>query len=168
MHLMRASWGICPPSSSRLDETVSVLRDSYPAAFSKRPDMSIYRDDIEFRGQLPSGEATLRGIGAYQRLFDALHLARQTTVADADLSFNLSTAECGTRIKVRWHAQLFLRLLGNSSAPLRVDGISIYELDERARVRVHRLEYVERLSDQAPSRLSWILPVPQPILGLAC
>ena len=135
-----------------------VLLESYPKLFSERPDLSIYRDDIEFRALLPSGDtALIRGIDRYRTLFEALRLARQTTVSDADLSFNLSVSDCETRLRVRWHAELWLRgsgLLGLAVAPLRFDGVSVYELDERAKVRVHRLEYVERLSDRSQARTS--------------
>ena len=157
-----------------IDQTVDVLQQSYPKLFSETPDLSIYRADIEFvgldrlaallvdghHGLLPSGDSGLiRGIDGYRRLFGALRLARQTTVADADLSFNLSVSECESEVSVRWHAKLWLRLMGSIVDPIRVDGISVYECDEDGMVRVHRLENVQRLDDQRPAVYSgWLMP----------
>eukprot|EP00321_Phaeocystis_globosa_P009577 CAMPEP_0118828530 /NCGR_PEP_ID=MMETSP1162-20130426/18962_1 /TAXON_ID=33656 /ORGANISM="Phaeocystis Sp, Strain CCMP2710" /LENGTH=213 /DNA_ID=CAMNT_0006759549 /DNA_START=29 /DNA_END=670 /DNA_ORIENTATION=- len=149
-----ASWSIEDPDArfrERRGHTVAVLRDSYPNFFSDLPNFEIYTHDIQF---LHSGvpEGRLRGIRAYRQLFDALRLTRNTAVADADLSYHLSLPSEAT-IRVRWHARLWLRMplpsLGSivgvhAAAPLLVDGVSLYELDGDARVRVHSLEYVER------------------------
>lgn len=157
--LATGSWSIQTPQR-RIDKTVDVLLASYPKLFSETPDLSIYRDDIEFHGLLPSGDSGLiRGIDGYRRLFEALRIARQTTVADADLAFNLSVSECESEVSVRWHAKLWLRLMGQSVDPIRVDGISVYQCDDEGMVRTHRLENVHRLGDRRQAvYTSWLVP----------
>lgn len=123
---------------------IEVLRESYPRLFSERPDMSIYSPDITFHRD--DGSATLRGIDSYVRMFDAIRHAKKLAVADAELTYRLHLVD--DSIRVRWTAKLWLRLplsplLGARAAPLHVDGVSVYLLDDAARVCVHRLEYVE-------------------------
>ena len=182
-----SGWSIEAPSGprrSQVDQTIEVLLESYPKLFSETPDLSIYRDDIEFRGlaglinvvkpdTIASGDAgPILGLDGYRRLFDALRLARHTTVDTADLSFKLSRSECDRTLRVRWHAKLWLRLFGPAE-PLCIDGVSVYELDDEARVRIHRLENVERYGDRPHTPVvDWsfglgLAAPPQPVFALA-
>ena len=143
--------------------TIDVLRESYPTLFECEPDLSIYRDDIQFHGFHGVPASSIRGLSRYRRLLYALRMARKTTVADAELTYSLSMPE-DTLIRVRWQAQLWLRLplrpltngIGDRAAPLYVDGISAYELDEDdGRVAVHRLEYLHPLPTTKQAELAW-------------
>lgn len=129
----------------RRGRVIDVLRESYPRLFQERPDMSIYaRNIVCFRAD--GGGPRVRGIAAYTRMFDALHLSRRTMVAAAELQHRLHVCDDDT-IRVRWAAKIWLRLPLPRASPLHVDGVSVYLLDSNARVVVHRLEFVDVLHD---------------------
>ena len=132
--------------------TCDVLREAYPQLFTLEPDLSIYRHDIEFRGFQGVPVPVLKGLDSYRRLFGALRMMQRTTVAHHELSFTLTAVEA--TVRVRWQAQLWLRLplrplissgSADGAAPVYVDGISAYELDEDAQVATHRLEWLHPL-----------------------
>lgn len=143
--------------------TIDVLHESYPTLFAVEPDLSIYRDDIQFHGFHGVPAASITGLARYRSLLSALRLLRKTTVADAELTYTLSVPE-DTLIRVRWQAQLWLRLplrplangLHERAAPFYVDGISAYELSEDdGKVAVHRLEYLHPLPTSKSAELVW-------------
>ncbi|KAL1524549.1 hypothetical protein AB1Y20_019441 [Prymnesium parvum] len=136
-----------------IGRVIDVLRDSYPRMFTARPDMSIYAPSIKFYHAYDTSRPTLSGIDAYTRLFDAMRLTRYTAVADAELTYRLHVVD--DTIRVRWAASLWLRLpltplVGGKASPLYVDGISVYLLDDAARVFEHRLEFVEVTHNGVP------------------
>lgn len=164
---------MAPPDRDSLLRTAAIMHESYPKLFSELPDLSIYRDDVEFCLQHTplAGEFRLQGVDAYRRLFEALRVTRRTTVADADLSYRLFVVDDST-IRVRWHAKLWMRLplppLIGASSPVRIDGISHYDLDENARVSRHNLECVERLDGHKPVSAQQLVDTPGATLGWAC
>lgn len=129
-----------------LGRVIDTLRVDHPRFFSHRPDFSIFSDNVVLCD--PSGEQRLSGKDAYARMFDALRFIRRGAMQDATLTHRLVVSD--RTIRVRWHAKLWMRdpatgfntLANGEAAVVQLDGISVYELDDDALVRVHRLENI--------------------------
>jgi len=138
---------------------ISTLRQDYPLFFTKKPDLSIYTEDIEVydaKGRLVSG------IWTYGRTFAAVRFLRKISMDDAEMVYSVCPID--DKVRVQWSATLWARwsplfpLYGvknpkNEPIPFQLDGVSIYDLNDDGLICQQRLE---NLVLDGP-------PVPQPL-----
>ena len=156
------------PSVFKLNQgyAIDVLRNDYPQLFVRKPDLSIFTQDVELHD--PSGKR-LSGRKQYERVFDALRFLRRTTMQDAEVTYRLVVVE--EKIRVRWTAKLWMRdpALGLTSLPgsngepalVHIDGVSSYVLNDEGKIRAHHLEnIVMRGQDETVAKLGLMWPSP--------
>jgi len=124
-----------------LGHAIDTLRVDHPRLFTHKPDLSIFAEDIEVHD--PSGKR-LKGLEQYERVFGMLRFLRRTVMQDAQLTHRLVVS--GKEIRMRWNAKLLIRdpSLGVFTEPIlaTIDGVSVYELNDKGRIRKHRLENI--------------------------
>eukprot|EP00966_Prymnesium_polylepis_P320128 7376519-Prymnesium_polylepis.1 len=76
-------------------------------------------------------------------------MAVRTTSTSSELTYRLVCS--GSTIRVRWCAKFWMRdptselralLRQQEPKPMQVDGVSVYELDDAARIYEHRIENI--------------------------
>mgnify|MGYP006151648965 CR=1 FL=1 len=130
-----------------LGKVVDALRYSYPTILEREPDdLSVFRHDLTLTGVGP----TIAGMKDYRRLLAGLRLGVGAASSSSEVTYRLMVS--GSAIRVRWCAKVWLRdptfelrslLQHRELKPMQIDGVSIYELDDAARIIEHRIEHVE-------------------------
>ena len=117
---------------------INKLQHDIPKILDHEPDFSIFHRDVELHD--PSGKR-LKGITQYVLLFDMIRLLRRTAIQDSEVTYRMD--DLGDEIRVRWNAKLWVRdpLLGIVDL-FHLDGVSVYQLDAKGQIVVHRLENV--------------------------
>jgi len=123
-----------------LGKAMDTLRKDYPMILKKKPDFSIYHEDIQVTD--PSG-VQVKKLNGYKNSFRFL----QTIVG---LLYNTDRSTVQNRmvydfarqsIRVSWNAMLVPKIVGNKRNSLYIDGISIYNIDaESGKIIEHRIE----------------------------
>eukprot|EP00308_Calcidiscus_leptoporus_P016959 CAMPEP_0119403912 /NCGR_PEP_ID=MMETSP1334-20130426/143626_1 /TAXON_ID=127549 /ORGANISM="Calcidiscus leptoporus, Strain RCC1130" /LENGTH=380 /DNA_ID=CAMNT_0007427863 /DNA_START=437 /DNA_END=1579 /DNA_ORIENTATION=- len=141
---------------------IDALRFDYPRLFDAKPDLSIFRPDVTLHDV--SGGMRLQGVRQYERLFDALRFLRRTSMSDAELTYHIYVH--GSNIRMRWSAKLLLRdpAFGIQRLDI-VDGVSLYELDDKGMVRTHKLENVVLRGKEQSRPLSLVNAWPLSAVG---
>jgi len=142
---------------------IDSLRRDYPLLLREEPDLSIFRDDIELADA--SGKR-LSGLTQYSRVFAALRFLRSTAMSTDEVTYRLIVRD--DTIRVRWTAKLWMRGLAGLGASelVQLDGVSIYELDQAAYIRRHRLDNIV-LSGGGEVQVATPLQFAWPRAGLA-
>jgi len=124
-----------------LGHAIDTLRVDHPRLFTHKPDLSIFAPDMEVHD--PSGKR-LQGVKQYAHVFGMLRFLRRTAMQDAQLTHRLVVN--GKEIRMRWSAKLWMRdpSLGVITEPILmyIDGVSVYELNDKGLIRKHRLENI--------------------------
>jgi len=158
------------PSEFELNQgrVIDTLRYDYPRLFVDKPDLSIFREDVELRDE--SGGVRLRGKRAYSKVFDMLRFLRRTGMSDAEVTYHIFVNDA--TIRMRWSAKLKLRDPAFGMQRLDIlDGVSVYELDSDGLVRSHTLEYIvpRGLEHLMPLSLANVWPITgSPELAIPC
>lgn len=151
-----------------LGKAVDSLRHSYPTLLEEEPDLDCFRDDVHFTG----AGTTVAGLNDYRNMLAGMRMAVGATTSSSEVTHRLVVGE--SSIRVRWCAKMWLRdptmelrsLLANQKPkPMQLDGVSVYELDDAARITEHRVEFVEWLGgeqqqENKPSALRLWMPMP--------
>lgn len=97
----------------------------------------------------------LNGLRPYQRLFATLRFFRQLMIYDVSTSIRISYDASRQQVRVSWSFVLHMRA---ATRPLHVDGISIYSLNVRGKVRKHVVEIIIVNGEPAkpPFAKAWI------------
>lgn len=97
----------------------------------------------------------LNGLRPYQRLFATLRFFRQLMIYDVSTSIRISYDGSRQQVRVSWNFVLHMRA---ARRPLHVDGISIYSLNTRGKVRKHVVEVIVVNGEPAkpPFAEAWI------------
>ena len=149
------TWGTSrlPNSPSEYDlnvgKLVDMLRRDTPTMLVAEPDLSLFTEQVEFG----AFGTSVRGIEQYRKALSSLRWANKVAVDNSEIGVRLVLS--GGTIRVRWNARLWMKALGRSTTePTVIDGISIYELDAKGRVRAHRVENVATHGGQLSPALS--------------
>merc|ERR1719440_333310 len=124
---------------------IDMLRNDYPKVFLQKPDLSIFRKDMELHD--PTGKR-LKGVEKYEKVFDMLRFLRRTTMQDAQMTYRLVVVD--GRIRVRWTAKVWLRdpalgltkMANGDPIIVHLDGVSNYDLDDEGKVHTHVMENI--------------------------
>ena len=130
-----------------LGKAVDALRFSYPTILEREPDdLSIFRPDLTFSGV---GPKEVHGLTDYRRMLAGLRMAVGATSTSSEMTYRLVVS--GSTIRVRWCCKMWLRdptselrslLQKRAPTPVTIDGVSVYELDDLARIYDHRIENI--------------------------
>jgi hypothetical protein len=178
-HRVRIFRSVAKPSGStrnrapseyhlNLGRLVDTMAVDHPALFDRPQDLSLFADTVELRG--PDGNARTHGLGQYTALFDLLRFVRRVAMDDATLTHRIVIEDRSVRL--RWSAKLHMKdptfgltSFGGEPVVVHVDGVSVYDLDGRGHVHVHRLENVvmsgrdrDALLNYPNLELMWRLP----------
>lgn len=122
---------------------IDTLCADYPLLLEAEPDLSIFAEPFELHD--PSG-VKLRGLTQYRRLFEMLRFIRCTAMQEAEVGYRLMITD--GELRVRWTAKLLMREPAFGLHPIdtprhiHLDGTSVYELDDCALIRSHRMENI--------------------------
>lgn len=122
-------------------KALDTLRSDYPKLLTTLPDLSIYDRNIEVVD--PSG-VKVHGLKTYQNSFRLLQgLVRFLYCPGrSTMSFRMCFDKARRNIRIHWNAAVVPReVFGGSRSTLHVDGISVYELDQKSgNIVQHRIE----------------------------
>jgi len=122
-----------------LGKAMDTLRKDYPELLRKKPDYSIYHENIQITD--PSGVQT-SGLSNYKNSIRFL----QSLVG---ILYNMDRSRVQNRmiydftrssIRVTWNVVLVPKVVGNARNSLYVDGVSVYSLNAKGEIIEHRFE----------------------------
>lgn len=123
---------------------LDVLRDDYPRLFTHEPNFSIFTDDLLVTD--PTGVA-IAGKPAYRRVFSSLRACRRHVMKNVDLRYSMLYCRSTRTIRVFWNVEITMKLAvgiylgsGFEGKPLRVDGISVYHINDDGLIYRHSVE----------------------------
>eukprot|EP00547_Thalassionema_nitzschioides_P007341 CAMPEP_0194210864 /NCGR_PEP_ID=MMETSP0156-20130528/9155_1 /TAXON_ID=33649 /ORGANISM="Thalassionema nitzschioides, Strain L26-B" /LENGTH=352 /DNA_ID=CAMNT_0038938275 /DNA_START=312 /DNA_END=1367 /DNA_ORIENTATION=- len=124
----------------QVGKALDSLKSDYPKILVKDPDYTIYESSIVARD--PSG-FEIHGIGKYRQVFSLLHTIVNLFYCQEKslLTFRMVHDQCHNNIRVSWNTEVVpKKIFGGTKTTLHVDGISVYELNSKGKVREHHIE----------------------------
>lgn len=123
-----------------LGKAMDTLKKDYPYMLKKKPDFSIYHDQIKVTD--PSG-VQLNDLNSYKnsfRFFQAC-FGLLYNVDRSSVQFRMVYDFARQSIRISWNAVLVPKIVGNSRNSLYIDGISVYAMDsDSGKIVEHRIE----------------------------
>jgi len=122
-----------------LGKAMDTLRKDYPELLRRKPDYSIYHENIQVTD--PSGVQT-KGLSNYKNSIRVL----QSLIG---ILYNMDRSRIQNRmiydftrssIRVTWNVVLVPKVVGNARNSLYVDGVSVYNMNAKGEIIEHRFE----------------------------
>lgn len=111
-----------------LGKAMDTLRNDYPTMITKRPDFSIYHDDLRVID--PSG-VQLHGLNSYKNSFTFFQslVGVFYNTDRSSVQFRMVYDFARQTIRISWNVVLVPKIVGNRRNSLYIDGISSYKMD---------------------------------------
>lgn len=123
-----------------LGKAMDTLRSNYPYMLKRKPDFSIYHDDIRVTD--PSG-VQLNDLNSYKNSFRFLQacIGLFYNTDRSSIQYRMVYDFARQSIRISWNAMLVPKIVGNRRNALYIDGISVYDMDsESGKIIEHRIE----------------------------
>lgn len=111
-----------------------ALRRDIPEFMNRELDWDVYAPDVQLVD--PSG-VEIEGLDKYQRIHSSLRLVRQLALNDWTIRFQIRYDWCQRSVVVQWYSRWYLK---TSSAPLHVDAVSYFDLNDDGLISRHRID----------------------------